>query len=327
MPLEDRITGPEVLLSIVILLCLLAFNFSIADAQPSAEATAAAAEIGSSNESLRDKAIWKVMASDNTYMADFIELAETGSLEQKRGALFGLSIMPNFALAQDTYLAAISSQDKWTRGYAAVVLSERPDVAERLVRLLTDERRDVRLTAASCLQLMKEKAIPALLVGLTSDNIFTRGKSAWLLGRLGPLAQSAIPDLIMALDVESKQAMHVIAEAIDLIGPDPETAVHHLLLIGLKPDCPATRIGSTAAPTLIRLLNRPGTPTGQLAFRALAIAGPGIKDDLAAAVHQGPIGQRTAAALLLVGIDPEAVRELPEDVRQLLAGVRPPIKQ
>ncbi|MEF2231440.1 MAG: hypothetical protein V3571_10975, partial [Pseudodesulfovibrio sp.] len=127
-------------------------------------------------------------------------------------------------------------------------------------------------------------------------------------------------------DRDNDRAMHVVAEAIDLIGPDPATLAFHFPLLGETGSHPLARLGSRAAPVLVRLLTRPGTLTGQVAFRALADMGRAAVPALLAALEYGTPGQRVAAGLLLVMHDPNFASELPEDVLEELteAGVDKP---
>ena len=85
-------------------------------------------------------------------------------------------------------------------------------------------------------------------------------------------------------------------------------------------NCPATRLGGAAAPALVKILARPGTPTAHIAMYTLARMGPVAEPALRIALATGNASQRTAAALLLTGIDPDLARTLPEDLRRALAG-------
>ena len=66
-------------------------------------------------------------------------------------------------------------------------------------------------------EVITEQAVPALAALLSTPDPTLRAKAAWLLGRLGPLALPAAPALVRALDCPDIRAMHVIAEAIDLV--------------------------------------------------------------------------------------------------------------
>lgn len=328
MPLEVRLTGSGVLAVAMALMLSLTLAAHPAGASQVQDIDALVLQLADQDRKVQIEAGLKLSKSGQSIMPCLIDLYEIGTPRQRRGAILGLSVLPLPTLASDTMLAALADSDDVVRSTAAGCLALFPsELGDAVVARLADGNTMIRDAAALSIMIMGERAVPALTNGLSSSDEFARAMAAWFLGRLGPRASGAIPSLIHALHTPDERSMHIVAEAIDLIGPDPSIAVLHLLEIGLQPGCPATRIGPRAAPTLIRLLNRPGTPTGQLAFRALSMAGPAIRDDLARAVHEGPVGQRTAAALLLVTIDPEAVRELPDDVRRLLAGVRPQPKQ
>ena len=242
---------------------------------------------------------------------------------QRRGGVVGLALLPAPSFAMDTLFRALSDPDMGTRSMAAhgLALIGTP-AANELAGKLTVDDQWTRDAAAFGLKMMGSKAIPALTTILSTNDDYTRSKAAWLLGRMGQDAMSAVPALIHALDTQDERAMHVVAEAIDLIGPDPAVAAFHLIQINdTTVGCPARRIGAQAAPTLIRLLSRPGTPLAQVAFRTLATIGTGAKPALRKAIAAGSQGQRIAAALLLVEIDPDEVFALPEDVRNALASV------
>lgn len=256
-------------------------------------------------------------------LPSLIATYDRGSAIQRRGAVIGLALLPSPQLGAHTLFRALRDQDMATRSLAAHGLALiGPQTAPDLALLLSDEDATARNAAALALRLMGEKGVPALTRALKSEDEFTRSKAAWLLGRLGKDAESAIPALINALDAEDERVMHVVAEAIDLIGPDPRLVVHHLLLLhNAQAGFSFYRIGNRAAPTLVRLLARPGTPLAQLAFRTLSDIGAGAVPALSQAIASGTPGQQVAAALLLVEIDPSAVHTLPEEVRLSLSGV------
>jgi HEAT repeat protein len=246
------------------------------------------------------------------------------SAERRRGAVLGLGLLPIPALAEDALLGAMADPDVAVRSLAARSAAQAgPAVAPSLVALLAAPDPNQRNAAAYALTLMGGPAVDALARGLATDTPFARAKTAWLLGHMGGEAASAIPALVRALDSTDPRVTHVVAEAIDLIGPDPGLVWHHLMLLGGTPGgFPLKRAGSRAAPVLIRLLARPGTPLAQVAFHALAAIGPDALPALRQAVKDGSPSQRTAAALLLSDIDRDSVLALPEDLRQSLSGAR-----
>jgi HEAT repeat protein len=243
---------------------------------------------------------------------------------RRRGAALGIGLMPVPALAADDLLAALADPDVGVRSMAAHASAMAgPLLAPRLVALLTAEDTRQRDAAGYALTLMGPNAVPALVHGLNTDDPFARSKAAWLLGQMGAPARAAIPALIRALDAPDPRVTHVVAEAIDLIGPDPALVWQHLLLLGGGPTVfPLPRLGSRAAPILVRLLTRPGTPLAQTAFHALAAIGLDAIPALHRAVAAGTPSQRTAAALLLSDIDPKSVLALPDDLRLSLSGAR-----
>lgn len=241
---------------------------------------------------------------------------------QRRGGVIGLTLLPTQILGMDMLLSALDDMDMGTRSMAAhgLALIGKP-AAPRLAAKLADPNPMGRDAAAFGLQLMGPKAIPALTELLETGDDYTKSKAAWLLGRMGKSALPSVPALIKSLAVKDERAMHVVAEAIDLIGPDPATTAFHLVQINETTGCPVKRIGAQAAPTLVRLLTRPGTPLAQIAFRTLASIGDGAKPALRHGLESGTQGQRIATALLLVEIDQNEVFALPEDVRNALANV------
>lgn len=241
----------------------------------------------------------------------------------RRGAVIGLTLLPNPSMAMETLLTALNDMDMGARSMAAhgLAIIGKP-AAQKLADTLLSMNFQARDAAAFGLKMMGKKAVPALTSILQTQDDYARSKAAWLLGRMGKDALSATPALINALNTQDERAMHIIAEAIDLIAPEPAMVAFHLIQIDNKTiGCPAQRIGADAAPTLTRLLSRPGTPLAQIAFRTLAAIGDGAKPALRTAIASGSEGQRIAAALLLVEIDPDEVFTLPEDVRNTLANV------
>lgn len=252
-----------------------------------------------------------------------IGIREYGSPTQRRGAIIGMALLPFPQLALDNIMEALGDKDPACRSLAAHTLAMTGSVAApRLATALGSHDQLIRDAAAYSISLMGEKAVPALTQALEADDPLIRAKAAWLLGRLGPAALAATPTLVRALNSNDIRVMHVVAEAIDLIGPDPATLLYHCMLIGNNPGNPIEKIGTSAAPTLVRLLSRPGTPLAQTAFRALANIGRSALPALRGAIASGSPSQQTAAALLLVNIDPSMVHELPEELRSSLTGAR-----
>lgn len=318
---DKRLIIASTLLCLLLASPILATKSLASDALSATDCRTLTRRLASDDPNVRRRTALEMDALGQDALPPLIVAYRTGDAVERRGAIIGYALLPQPALAQDFMMSALSDPDAVTRGLTAQALAlTGAPVAHRLAPLLSYEDEQIRNAAALALRLMGEKAVPALIKALETDDDFGRAKAAWLLGRIGKEAVPAIPRLIAALDAEDDRAMHVIAEAIDLIGAPPATALHHLRLIGIGHSLHSGRIGSQAAPTLVRLLTRPGTPLAQLAFRTLASIGGDAAPALREAVLSGTAGQRIAAALLLIEIDPEAVHTLPEDVRSTLAG-------
>jgi hypothetical protein len=190
-----------------------------------------------------------------------------------------------------------------------------------VARLLASPDEHVRVAASLCLSRMGRDAVPALAAMLDRDDPPVQAKAAWLLGALGPEAMPAVPTLIRALTTRDMRLVHVLAESLDLIGPDPALVFRQMTLLGSEDaNRPFARLGAAAAPALVKLLARPGTPMGQMALYTLARMGAQAEPALRAALATGNDGQKAAAALLLTGIDPDLAHTLPEDLRRSLGG-------
>jgi HEAT repeat protein len=281
-------------------------------------------KLGSPDPTIRRHAAAALADQGLAALPDLERALASPSAERRRGAALGLGLLSIPALAEDALLNAMADPDVAVRSMAARSAAQAgPILAPSLVALLAAPDPNQRNAAAYALTLMGGPAVDALARGLATDNPFARAKAAWLLGHMGEEAVSAIPALVRALDSTDPRVTHVVAEAIDLIGPNPGLVWHHLMLLGgPSGGFPLKRTGSRAAPILVRLLARPGTPLAQIAFHALAAIGPDALPALRLAVKDGSPSQRTAAALLLSDIDPDSVLALPEDLRQSLSGAR-----
>ena len=263
-------------------------------------------------------AIAELKACGQSAMGALERGMRAGTEDERRGSAVGLGLLPMPGLAAGSLLAGLDDEDSAVRSLAAHGLARiGVPVARDVAALLASDRERVCNAAAYGLTLMGERAVPALCGMLESDDPFVRSRAAWLLGRMGRGALAAVPALVRALDVPDPRAMHVVAEAIDLIGPVPGVLAFHYTLLHARPTL-SGRLGQGAAPVLIRLLARPGTLTGQVAFRALAGMGWTALPALAATLKSGTDSQRVAVALLLVKLDPNLAPELPEDIRAIL---------
>ncbi|MDP6446655.1 MAG: HEAT repeat domain-containing protein, partial [Pirellulaceae bacterium] len=73
--------------------------------------------------------------------------------------------------------------------------------------------------------------VPELRNRLTSNDAEVRAQAADVLGRIGPDANEAIPELIILLDDESGPVRRSAARALGQIGPAAEQAVPSLMRV------------------------------------------------------------------------------------------------
>jgi HEAT repeat protein len=78
-------------------------------------------------------------------------------------------------------------------------------------------------------QRMGSAAVPVLQTELKSDDVSHRLKAAWALGRLGPVASNAIPDLILCLDDSVNNLPIFAIQALETIAPAQVNAIPKLL--------------------------------------------------------------------------------------------------
>lgn len=257
-------------------------------------------------------------------MPGLICVGRSGPADQRLGAVIGLALMPIPEMTIDGLTAALADSNTLIRSLAAHSLAKiGTPAAPAMTRMLASDNHDIQIGAGFALSRMGEKAVPALARALSTDNTLVKAKIAWILGRMGSDARPAIPALIRALRTDDPRLLHVMAEAIDLIGANPAMVSQELILLGSKPsDCPfrLQRLGAEAAPTLTNLLARPGTPMAQIALYTLAQVGKGAEPALLGAARHGTPSQKTAAALLLGEINPALARSLPVELRESLAG-------
>jgi len=307
---------------ILFLIGLLAVPAQASDSTDAALASEITAMLLSQDLTERAAGLKALSASGQECMKCFLKITDNGTIDQRRGAVIALALLPVPELATDGLLKALDDKDATVRSLAAHALAKIGEAAAApTARLLLDPDEQVRTGAALALSKMGKSAIPALTAMLKMDDAFAKAKAAWLLGRMGHEALSATPALIHALDDGDMRVVHVICETLDMIGPNPAVVYHELMLIGISgSQCPATRLGAKAAPTLVRLLTRPGTPMGNIALYTLARMGTVAEPALRAALATGTEGQKIAAALLLTGIDPELASTLPEELRRSMTG-------
>ncbi|OIQ49734.1 HEAT repeat protein [Pseudodesulfovibrio hydrargyri] len=282
-----------------------------------------AERLGSQDESERATGMSDLRRCGQEALPGLIRSLNAQDAAVRRGAVYGLALQPAPALAMEGLLKALGDPDPTVRSLAAHTLARiGRTAAQDVARLLACSDERARLAASLCLNRMGRDAIPALARLLQADDVAVQAKAAWLLGAMGPEAMPAVPALIRALATRDMRLVHVIAETLDLIGPDPALVFRQMTLLGSEDaNRPFARLGADATPVLVRLLTRPGTPMGQMALYTLARMGAQAEPALRAALATGSDGQKAAAALLLTRIDPELARTLPEDLRRSLSGV------
>lgn len=278
--------------------------------------------LGSQDPADRAMGVTAVHDLGQTAMPGLVETLRQGTAAERYGSVYGLAMLPVPALAEEPLLDALGDEEPQVRKVAALTLAKIGAPAARSVaERLAHGDNDVRVAAALSLSKMGPEAVPALIRLLERKDPMVQAKAAWLLGAMGPDAMAAVPALIRALRTDDMRLVHLLAETIDLIGPDPAAVYQLLTKVGLDGEViPFGRIGAKAAPTLVKLLTRPGTPTGDIALYTLARMGKEAEPALRAALATGTEGQQAAAALLLTGIDPKLAHVIPEDLRRTLAG-------
>jgi HEAT repeat protein len=305
---------------------LLVLALSLVPAPPASasgpDALHIAGMLGSTDAGERSTGLSALRESGQAALPGLIKALDAPDAAVRRGAVYGLALQPAPALALDSLLKSLDDPDPTVRYLAAHTLARMGGLAASdVARLLASPRERVRVAASLCLSRMGPDAVPALASMLRGDNPPVQAKAAWLLGAMGPEAMPAVPALIRALGTRDMRLVHVIAETLDLIGPDPALVFRQMTLLGSgAANRPFSRLGAAAAPTLVHLLARPGTPMGQMALYTLARMGAQAEPALRAALATGNDGQKAAAALLLTGIDPDLGHTLPEKLRRTLSG-------
>jgi len=289
---------------------------------PAYDAAHTADLLASAHRADREKGLAALKEQGQELMPGLVGALRSGGLQTRRGAAIGLSLMPLPGLSVEPLILGLGDDDGVVRSLCAHGLGKiGAQAAPRTAQLLTHSDSRVRVGAALALNKMGADAIPALVAMLDLQDPGVTARTAWLLGALGRDALPAVPALIRALETDDMRVLHVVAETIDIIGPDPATAYFELTMLGHdRINCPVTRIGGSAAFTLVKLLARPGTPMANIALHTLARMGPAAEPALRQALSTGNPSQRTAAALLITGIDPKLTRTLPEDLRRALSG-------
>jgi HEAT repeat protein len=167
--------------------------------------------------------------------------------------------------------------------------------------------------AADALPGMGAPAVPALRAALTSPR---PRPIAQIIGLIGPDARDAVPDLVKALQGNSRGLRLEAAEALGRIGPDAREALPALLAsFKDKELCPAAvravgRLGKEAVPPLMEGLKGADAATRAGSAEALGRLGPEAKPAVPKllALRDNPredSSVRAAAAQALMVLDPE----------------------
>ena len=280
------------------------------------QVTAIAGMLGGSDQQERKIAHRQLLEIGQVAMPCLIQARRTGSDQERIGAVVGLALLPIPELTIAGLVDALGDPNPVVRSIAAHALAKVGSFAATdAARALADTDSRISTGAALALARMHEKAIPALSHVLSAKNDLTKAKAAWLLGRIGPQAQAAIPALIRSLKADDTRVTHVVA--------DPGMLYQALSLLDFKAGgFPLKRIGGEAASTLAILLARPGTPIAQAAMYTLGQIGKDAEPALLEILKTGNASQQTASALLLSEIDPDIVQALPDDLRESLAGAK-----
>jgi HEAT repeat protein len=306
---------------VLLLVLSLALPAAASDAPPP-DIRSVAAMLGSADSGQRSTGLAALRDQGQAALPGLLRVLADPDPAVRRGAIYGLALQPAPVLGLDGLLERLGDPDPTVRFLAAHTLARlgslaAPDTA----RLLASPNHAVRVAAALALDRMGPAAVPALAALLKRDDPPVQAKAALLLESMGTGAKPAVPALIRALRTRDMRLVHVLAEALDLIGPDPALVYQQMTLLGNEgADRPFSRLGAAAAPTLVKLLARPGTPTGQMALYTLARMGAQAESALRAVLATGTDGQKAAAAMLLTGIDPDLAHSLPEALRKSLGG-------
>ena len=83
--------------------------------------------------------------------------------------------------------------------------------------------------AVAVFQKMGAAGVASLRNALKSDDVSVRMKAAWVLGRLGPMASNAVPDLIQSMDDEASNVEIVSIQSLKYIGASQTNVIPKLL--------------------------------------------------------------------------------------------------
>ncbi len=120
----------------------------------------------------------------------------------------------------------------WFAYYALVKIG--PPAVPRLSLALKDKSEDIRKMAAECLEVIAElnggeksgAAVPFLREALADESQFVRRNVAQALGKFGPSASAAVPDLVARIEHdEDHHVRSYSARSLGRIGPDAKAAI------------------------------------------------------------------------------------------------------
>lgn len=137
-------------------------------------------------------------------------------------------------------MTAISDENDDVRSTAIQILSnmcsQTKEAIPGLINVLSDENWRVYQPAMETLTKLGDRAVSYLVVGLIySDDHLTRSRSAEILGKIGSVAQSSIPQLIKALSDNHELVRSKAVEALGNMGEVARSVVPNLVYMLLDP--------------------------------------------------------------------------------------------
>lgn len=202
----------------------------------------------------------------------------------------------------------------------AVWIAESVGADGWLASLAGDSDKDVRAAAGEALVRRGPRAVPALVRRLGGSDHEAATVAAYNLGRIGPPARDALPELKRQLRMEGVRQTRVLVDALEQIaGDDPEMIAEyvHLLETGdaasraLAAQVLSRRgdYASRVVPALARALQDPDSQVRQGSAEALEQIGPRAKHAIPALIEATRDSER--------GVRKEAV----EALEQIVSGL------